>query len=328
MNHLSLILLILLSVDRQPVQERTAGRVLEPEAIASQHLGGNRTIQVYLPPSYHRNPQQRYPVLYVHDGQNVFSTAGPDVAFGWGSWEIDLTIDRMVDEGKMREIIVVAVANTRQRMQEYRGPARPWSEEELSRMQRQPAAPGDNSRYESYRRFLVEELKPWIDQSYRTLTEPAHTGLLGSSLGGICSLALAWDRPDVFGLAASLSGSFQIEQSYFLEEMLKPYQDHPKSIRIYLDSGSISLGGGNDGATLTAAVADELRRIGWQEDHNLHNFLDAEPLSPAELEPLQLSDQKCAEAQRSQHNELYWRLRVWRPLIFLFPVEPPPLSTY
>ncbi len=83
-----------------------------------------------------------------------------------------------------------------------------------------------------------------------TLPGPSDTGVMGSSLGGICSLTLAWERPDIFGGAASLSGSFQMDGRWFLEGVLGPYQGPPKPIRVYLDSGTRS-GGGDDGAAPT-----------------------------------------------------------------------------
>jgi predicted alpha/beta superfamily hydrolase len=287
--------------------------VEEPLLIPSLHLGEERTVRVYLPASYHRDGTARYPVLYAHDGQNVFSTAGPGVAFGWGPWEVDLTIERLVAEGRMREVIVVAVDNTPRRMQEYRGPSRPAGASENR------AGP---TPFDLYLRFLAEELKPWVDRRYRTRPAPSDTGIMGSSLGGICSLAMAWLRPDVFGAAASLSGSFQMESRWFLEEILQPHRDPPKAVRVYLDSG-VSSGRGDDGAANTAAVAAELRRIGWKDGVGLLHYLDRRPLTAAELEPFRLGAGKLAEAQRTQHNELYWRLRVWRALEFLFPAQPP-----
>ena len=99
----------------------------------------------------------------------------------------------------MRPIIIVAIDCSASRYREYRGPIAPGA---------------DNRAYESYARFLLQELKPRIDRDYRTLRGPEHTGVLGSSMGGICSVALAWEHPETFGLAASLSGAFQVEKQY------------------------------------------------------------------------------------------------------------------
>ena len=299
------------------VWARGGGRFLPPEAMPSAALGGARTVRIWLPPSYDAEPQRRYPVLYLHDGQNVFSSAGPEVAFGWGSWEVDRTVERLVQAGRMREVILVAIDNTPQRYQEYRGRAARFTAEELKR-ERFVAEPGDASAFERYARFLTRELKPAIDQRFRTLADPAHTGVLGSSLGGVCSLALAWDHPEVFGLAASLSGAFQIEKRAVLEELRRCPGRSPTAVRFYLDCGAVS-DGGDDGRANTEAVVAELRRMGWKDGVDLRSYLDARPLSAEQLERLGVSPAKRAEARASQHNELYWRLRVDRPLEFLFP---------
>ncbi len=298
-----------------------AGRFLPPEAFPSAVLGTNRTVRIWLPPSYEILPEARYAVLYLHDGQNVFSSAGPNIAFGWGNWEVDLTVERLVRENRMREVILVAIDNTPKRYQEYRGRTAPLTEEARKSTRQAVVDPGDNSAYDRYAQFLTTELKPAIDRRFRTLTDPAHTGVLGSSMGGICSFALAWDHPEVFGLAASMSGAYQIEQRCFLETVLKPHAGRPKPVRLYFDCGIQSGTSGDDGRANTERVVFELRRVGWQADVNLRYFLDEHPLTPVQLEPLKLADDKFKEAQINQHNELYWRLRVWRPLEFLFPAR-------
>ncbi len=270
----------------------------------SKVLSTNRFYRVYLPPGYETG-QDRFPVLYVHDGQNAFSTAGPHAAFGWGNWELDKTADRLIAEKKMRPIIIVAIDCSASRYREYRGPI---------------PAPQDNKGFERYSRFLIDELKPHIDREYRTLPEPAHTGLMGSSMGGICSVTLAWEHPNVFGLAASLSASFEVEKQFFLNQILSNYTAGPKPLRLYLDSGTVDYTGGDDGAKQTAAVAAQMERIGWKRGNNLLHFVDR-PLTAAELGPFHLAEGKLKEAQRSQHNELYWRLRAWRALTFLFPSQ-------
>src|SRR5688572_19308498 len=137
--------------------------------VPSRYLGTNRTVRVRLPQSYWRETNRRYPVLYVHDGQNAFASAGPHCCFGWGSWQLDTTAARLADEGRMQEIIIVAVDNSRFRYQEYRG----------------PIADDAQSRYTNYAAFLVRELKPLIDKEYRTKKTARDTAVLGSSMGGI-----------------------------------------------------------------------------------------------------------------------------------------------
>jgi len=297
------------------------GRLLTERSVASRCLGTNRTVRIYLPPSYGREPRRRYPVLYLHDGQNAFSSAGPHCCFGWGSWELDRIVDGLCAANQMREIIMVAIDNSSTRYQEYRGPAQSSAEQERAAQKRKSPAAGDPTAFENYANFLRQELKPQIDREFRTLPGAAHTGVLGSSLGGICSLALAWEHSRTFGLAASLSGSFQIEKRQFLDAVLGRYKGRRKPLKIYLDSGTIDFTGDDDGRRMTAAVAAELRRIGWRDEINLKHFVDLKPMTEAELDQARLRRDKWEEARRSQHNEFYWRQRVWRALVFLFPPE-------
>ena len=260
----------------------SSGKLLPEMKVESRFLEEPRTVRIYLPPTYDRDFSRRFPVLYLHDGQNVFSSAGPDCCFGWGNWDLDRTVDRLCAEGRMREIIIVAVDNSRARYKEYRG--RLHAEEPPSKGKAKKTAPAatnalDNARFDGYANFLIKELKPRIDREFRTLKTPANTAVLGSSLGGICSLSLAWEFPRVFGRAASLSGSFQIERGNFIEQALRPYDGKPKALRLYLDSGRVDFTGDDDGRKLTSAIAAELRRIGWKDEKNLRHFTDSVPAS-------------------------------------------------
>jgi S-formylglutathione hydrolase FrmB len=174
--------------------------------------------------------------------------------------------------------------------------------------------------FEKYEAFFTMELKPFIDHSYRTQAEASHTCVMGSSMGGACSMALAWDHPELFGGAASLSGAFAPLFSGFLSDVLRNYHGPPKPFRAYLDSGVVDVGGGDDGRSFTGQVVSELHRIGWRAKDLLW-FVDDKPLAEAELERSGLPPSKRAEAQVSQHNEFYWRRRFWRALTFLFPAS-------
>jgi predicted alpha/beta superfamily hydrolase len=279
---------------------------IHDETVASRILSAPRAVHVYLPAAYLAQSDQRFPVLYLHDGQNVFSTAGANVGFGWGNWELDLTADRLIREHKMRPIIMVAVDNLgHARMSEYSG--------------HHGATTNQSGDFDGYSAFLMRELKPFIDRKYRTLPDASHTGVMGSSLGGLCSAVLAWEHPEVFGNAASLSGAFSYDDKHFLDALLKNDKGPPKPVKFYFDSGSVDYTGGDDGRQMTAAVVAELRRIGWRE--NLRHYVDEHPLTPEQLAASGLRRDKWKEAQTSQHNEFYWRLRAWRALTFLFPPE-------
>ncbi len=299
--NLNLLLMAGLALAQSP----DAGSIRD-ETVPSRFLGAPRAVHVYLPAAYPAQIDRRFPVLYLHDGQNVFSTAGSNVAFGWGSWELDLTANRLIREHKIRPIIMVAVDNRGlARMSEYSGHHGPRTNQS-----------GD---FDGYSAFLMRELKPFIDRKYRTLPDATHTGVMGSSLGGLCSAVLAWEHPEVFGNAASLSGAFFFDDKHFLEALLKNDKGPPMPVKFYFDSGSVDFMGGDDGRQMTAAVVAELRRIGWRE--NLRYYVDELPLTPDQLAASGLRRDKWKEAQTSQHNEFYWRLRAWRALTFLFPPE-------
>ena len=153
-------------------------------------LRNARDITVYLPPDY-GDERRRFPVLYLQDGQNLFD---PRTSFGGTAWHVDETAQSLIRTGEIEPLIIVGVNNTgHNRVNEYT-PTRGRRE-----------AGGQAS---LYGRFLIEELKPFIDSEYDTLRGREWTGIGGSSLGGLVSLHLGFQRPDVFGRVAALSPSF------------------------------------------------------------------------------------------------------------------------
>ncbi|MDX1477807.1 MAG: alpha/beta hydrolase-fold protein [Saprospiraceae bacterium] len=151
-------------------------------------LDRERRVWIYLPPGYETSTRS-YPVLYMHDGQNVFD-ASTSYA---GEWRVDETLDSLHRLG-MPGCIVVAVDNGQQRrVDEYS----PWVHPEYGG--------GEGAAYVD---FLVETLKPYIDSTHRTLPDRAHTGIMGSSMGGLISLYAALRYPEVFGLVGSFSPAY------------------------------------------------------------------------------------------------------------------------
>jgi len=149
---------------------------------ASKVLGNKRTIHVHTPPGY-EDSSESYPVLYLQDGQNLFDPA--KAAFGV-EWKAGETADRLLEHGKIEPVIIVGIANTPERMEEYTPP--------------EGKTPG---RANEYVEFLTEELKPFIDEEYRTSVDD--TGIGGSSLGGLVSLYACMASPEVFRKCAALS---------------------------------------------------------------------------------------------------------------------------
>ena len=141
-------------------------------------LGRTRRIWLYLPPDY-ENSGKNYPVLYMQDGQNVFDAA---TSFS-GEWQVDEALNRLFEDGD-EGVIVVAIDNGGvSRLDEYT----PWAN---------PTYGGGGG--DAYVNFIVETLKPYVDEHYRTKSGREFTGIMGSSLGGLISLYAAIEHQDVF----------------------------------------------------------------------------------------------------------------------------------
>lgn len=174
-----------------------------------------RDIIVWLPPSYLKSPQERYPVLYMQDGQNLFDPKTS--AFGI-DWQLDESADSLIKAKAIKEIIIVGIYNTPDRNIEYL----------------------DTKLGHEYMNFVVNNLKPFIDKNFRTLPDRENTAIGGSSAGGLISFLLLWDYPDIFSKAACLSPAFHIEYINIIPGILN-YKGKRKNIRIYLDVGTENL---------------------------------------------------------------------------------------
>jgi predicted alpha/beta superfamily hydrolase len=269
---------------------RFAFKGLQPAAVlmlvyhpdfASRFLPHPRPLVVWLPPGYDDEPDRRYTVLYLHDGQNLFD---PDTAFGGVPWGCDVTADRLIRAGEVRPVILVGVGNTRDRMREY-GPRRPG-------MHRK------DDRSADYGRFLVEEVKPAIDGTYRTSAGPTATAVGGSSMGGLISLHLAKWYPGVFGMCMAMSPSLWWDGEYFLRDIgTKP--GWLNTCRIWLDMG------GREGHTRVMQRAGVLRA---------RRLADAIQVVGVE----RAGRLKYVEVPEGEHNEWAWGARFGEALKWLF----------
>src|SRR5215475_4774000 len=165
------------------------GNIKVHRAFRSKILANRRDILVYLPPGYRRFSRKRYPVLYLHDGQNVFDAA---TSFAGVEWGVDETAERLIKENLIEPFIIVAVANTgEERIDEYT-PTRGVIDTNAKRKKRSKGLA------RKYARFLMDELKPYIDRKYQTKPDAEFTGLGGSSLGGLVTLVFGTLYPQVF----------------------------------------------------------------------------------------------------------------------------------
>ena len=240
----------------------------------------SRTVRVYLPRGYNENTAKRYPVLYMHDGQNLFLR----MSGGEGSWNADTNAANLVRFGKMRETIIVGVDNSSARFCEYTPPTCTFSQCSL----------GLGDKYAS---FLADQLKPQIDSTYRTLTDPDNTGVLGSSLGGLISAYMGWQRSATYHKVGGMSSSFWICYPITVNTN--------QPIRIYLDSGDMDVQG-------TVGSADSLLDTVAERD----NLIVDGHVFNIDL------DHMIGYGQ--WHGEIAWCKRLPRCFKFLFPTSDEP----
>jgi len=213
------------------------------EKFRSRFLRNQRDLIVYLPPRYHEQPQRRFPVLYMHDGQNLFDGA---TSFVPGmDWHVGHTADDFILTGVVQPLIIVGLYNVgKVRINEYT----PTKAPRLG-----------GGRADRYAKFLIQEVMPFIHQEYRALPDPRVTGLGGSSLGGLLSLYLGLKHPQIFGRLAALSPSVWWNQRVIHRfAAAAPVEPRP---RIWLDIGT------KEGPRIVPDVEqfrDILLQKGWQ----------------------------------------------------------------
>ena len=195
-------------------------------------LGRQHRARVYRPPGYDENTLRHYPAIYMHDGKNLFF---PDEAFLGREWKVDEALTLLDTMNAIDHAVVIGV-HAGDRLAEYTKPG-----------------------YETFARAIVEEVKPAIDAGGRTLTSPCETVVLGSSLGGVLSFYMAWEYPEVFGLAACMSSTFSHRNDLIDRVLTEP----PRKTKFYLDSGWPG-----DNFEVTLAMAMALAQRGYRPRHD------------------------------------------------------------
>jgi len=216
----------------------TATSSLDEFELYSPQLKRNKKIRVLLPQSYKLNPKKHYPVIYAHDGQNLFdSTVGN---FGM-EWALDEAIDKLVREKAIPEVIIVGIDSNEFRTREYNFP-----------MEGQ-----------QYADFLGDTLKKYIDSNYRTLSSRDNTYLMGSSYGATISFETLWYRSEVFSRAACLSFPAHATDSHVFDFIDQEKLQNSK-VYFYLDHGMI----GSDASYFqhTSQFVAKLRERGFNRD--------------------------------------------------------------
>ena len=220
-------------------------------AFSSALLGNTRGVYVYLPPTYLENAASRLPVVYMHDGQNLFN---PNAAFGGVTWRVPEAMDSAAGDGRFREAIVIGVENVASRLSEYTPTVDP----------NYGGGSGD-----LYLRMLVEELKPRVDAELRTMSGREDTVLIGSSLGGLITSHAGVRKPEVFGVIGAMSPSVWWDNRVLLTTVSQTGSIRP--LRVYVDSGDS--GTSNDGVDDTRALAAAYRTLGYVDGSTLKHVV-------------------------------------------------------
>lgn len=229
----------------------SSGKIIRHDSFPSQFVTA-RNVDVWLPEGY--STKKKYAVLYMHDGQMLFDST---VTWNKQDWGVDETMSRLMNEKKIRECIVVGIWNGGKYRHTDYFPQKPF--ESLSAYERdtlydakrpngQVAFQGEKVHSDLYLKFLVTELKPFIDKTYSTKTNRANTFVAGSSMGGLISMYAICEYPDVFGGAGCLSthwpGIFSVENNPIPAAFMNYLRNHlpdPKTHKIYFDYGDKTL---------------------------------------------------------------------------------------
>lgn len=274
-------LLPLCSVQVAPTERKTSltGQVIKVESFASTILGNQRPIWVYLPPDYDRETKRRYPVLYMHDGQNVFD--GMTSYIPNMEWRADEAAESLIRAGLIEPLIIVGVANAgMDRGNEYLPTRAKLGQNEV----------GGNA--DKYGKFLTEEVMPYINKTYRTKTSAADTGLCGSSFGGVITMHLGLTRSDKFGKLGVVSPSVWWDNRILVKSVEALKKKLP--LKVWLDIGTDE---GGPGPVLDAgSLKNALVEKGWIEGKDLAYFVDP----------------------GAKHNEAAWAGRIDAILLFLY----------
>ena len=262
-----------------------SGNIKVAHDIYSPQLSNRRHLLAYLPPSYNQDSHKRYPVLYMHDGQNLFDNATSFV----GEWGVDEVLEELAKQQGL-EAIVVGIPNTgHTRLAEYS----PFPDSQMGGGQ------GDN-----YVAFLTDTIKPIIDQDFRTLPDKPNCGIMGSSMGGLISLYAFFHRSDVFGFTGVMSPSLWFGHGRILTYV----QDagyHPG--KIYLDVGTREHGDDDDWSGVFTRRTRS--RKYYARVRHLKRILVNKGYRP-------IHDLLHVEEKWANHNEAAWRRRLPRALQF------------
>ena len=261
-----------------------------------------RNVDVWFPDNYTKD--KKYAVLYMHDGQMLF-----DASKTWNKqeWKVDEIVSTLLQEGKIKDIIIVAIWNVSGMRHSDYLPQKPF--ESLSKKQ-QDSIYADSERYEQkvffnkvhsddYLKFIVQEVKPYIDKTYSTYTDRDHTFIAGSSMGGLISMYAVCEFPEIFGGAACISthwpGTFSYKNNPIPATFFKymaQFVPSPETHTFYFDYGTETLD------QYYPQYLNDIDQIFFDKGYTEKNYMNL-------------------EFEGADHSEESWNRRLDIPLIFL-----------
>jgi predicted alpha/beta superfamily hydrolase len=237
-------------VSNKVLNPTVAGSLRLDRALGSRLAEGGRDVIVYLPPYYERALDRRYPVLYLHDGQNLFD---PKTAFAGNEWGLRKVTEELIHNCDIQPLIIVGIYNAgTNRVAEYT-----YIKDRRGR----------GGRAKLYAKLILEDVKPFIDREYRTLPDARNTGLGGSSLGGLVTLYLGLRFPQTFGKLIVMSPSVWWANRAILREVHRLRRKSDQ--KIWLDIGTREGPNPESSIKNTEELRDALVSKGWKLGYDL-----------------------------------------------------------
>ena len=278
--------------DQEPVNPILAvtGTVIDHDNFESDFVEA-RNIEVWLPEGYDTS-EETYQVLYMHDGQNVFD---PKTSYNGNDWMVDEALTELIADGEVEGTIVVAIWNSGiTRFPEYmpQKPAEIMNSEEIQEQVIRNS--GKPIFSDDYLKFIVQELKPFVDDTYRTKPEREHTSIMGSSMGGLISLYAIMEYPEVFGSAGCVSTHWIVPEIgvEFINHVAENLPD-PSTHKIYFDFGTLGLDANYEPEQ--TKVDRMMEAVGYTQGENW----------------------VTKKFDGHDHKEQFWAMRIKEPLTFI-----------
>jgi predicted alpha/beta superfamily hydrolase len=264
-------------VDSNKLLTEQSARLIEVEHFHAKQLNNERSLHIYLPPGYYTDSGKRFPVLYVQDGKSIFDYSD------WSKESLDMhvTADKLISEKKMQEIIIVGIDNIgEERINEYAH----WDGIDMGK-----PVKGKGLLYED---FVINDVKPFIDQNFRTMKDRENTALMGASIGGLVTFNIGFRHPETFSKLAMMSPYFGWGDGKIYSELDRGTYKTKRPVKLWIDVGSTE----SDFMGMAAAVISDLRKNGYQDYDELAVY----------------------EAPGGEHSERFWAERVEPVLLYFF----------